>query len=229
MKIFTCGMLKTYLECPFKYNLIYNENIKIPSENNFSEIGNEIHSLINYFYKGFDIKKMTDLVYSGKRFDLKELWNNFSEIKPKKLLKSEYSFNAKIGDNCMLTGRIDGFYKIGKSYVIVDWKTGSDKLDVDNDMQTMIYLYSVYNLLKNSNRIENYEDLSIEYYFLKTKKIRKVSLTKTLFNKTKKDIISLTNKIITETEYLKASSPACKNCEYKNFCTQTYEQLLNML
>jgi len=225
VKIFTCGMLKTYIECPSKYNLIYNEKLQIPSENNFSKIGNEIHALINYFYKGFDIKKMTDIVYGDKSLHLTDLWDNFLEIKPDNLIKSEYSFNIKISDNSILTGRIDGLYKTGKSYTIVDWKTGSDKLDVNNDMQTMVYLYSLFVFLKNSEEIENFDNLSIEYYFLKTKKVKKVRLTETLFNKTEKDIISLTNKILAERKFLKASSVNCTRCEFRNFCQQAYEQV----
>ena len=221
MKIFTAGMLKTYLECPAKYNLIYNENLQLPSENNFSQTGNEIHSLINYFYKGFDISKMTEMVYNNKTPVLKELWDDFLEIKPEKLLKSEYSFNVKISDNIMLTGRIDGIYKTGKSYIITDWKTGSDNLDTDNDMQTTVYLYSVYKLLKSSPETNNFTDLSIEYYFLKTKKIKKVKLIS--LDKTEKIIISLTNKILAEKQYLKTFSANCSKCEFKNLCSQAYK------
>jgi len=223
MKVFTCGMLKAYIECPSKYNLIYNEKIQIPTDDCYFKIGNEIHSLINYFYKGFDISKMTDLVYSDKYLYLKDLWDNFLNIRPDKLIKSEYSFNAKIGDNYLLTGRIDGLYKTGKSFVITDWKTGTDKLDINNDMQTMVYLYSLYILLKTSKKITKYDDLSIEYYFLKTKTIKKVTLNKDLFQKTEKTIISLLNKILSEKKYLKAFSADCKNCNYKNFCNQAYE------
>ena len=222
MKIFTSGMLKTYLECPAKYNLIYNENIQIPADNSNSEIGNEIHALINYFYKGFDIKKMTDFVYNGNRMILKDLWENFLEIKPEKLLKSEYSFNIKIDDNSILTGRIDGLYKKGKSLIITDWKTGSDKIDTDTNMQTSVYLYSMYVLLKNINEINNFEDLSIEYYFLKTKKIKTVVLTKEFFEKIKKDIDSLIKEINEEKQYLRTIGPHCKNCIYKVFCDKAY-------
>jgi len=220
MKIFTSGMLKTYIECPAKYNLIYNENLQIPTENTFLQTGNEIHSLINYYYKGFDISKMTDIVYNGKSALLKDLWNIFLEMKPPKLLKSEYTFNTKLGVNIILTGRIDGIYRDGKSYVITDWKTGSDNLDIERDMQTVVYLYSLYKLLKLSKKIDKFEDLSIEYYFLKTKKIKKAKYTD--FKEIEKNIISLTNKINAESQFLKASSVNCQKCEFKNFCSQAF-------
>ena len=222
MNIFTSGMLKTYLECPSKYNLIYKENIQIPSDNSDSKVGNEIHSLINYFYKGYNIKKMTDFVYNGNNLILKDLWNNFLEIKPKELLKSEYSFNIKINDNSILTGRIDGLYKKGESFIITDWKTGSDKIDTDTNMQTSVYLFSMYLLLKNSGEINDFEDLGIEYYFLKTKKIKKVILTKEFYEKTKKNITSLIKEIKGEKQYLRRIGSSCKNCIYKNFCDKAY-------
>ena len=66
----TSGMLKTYLECPQKYNLIYNEQVEIPSDTEFSEVGKKIHALINYKFQGFDIRKQLHLLDLEKNRNL---------------------------------------------------------------------------------------------------------------------------------------------------------------
>ena len=48
MKTYSAGMLKTFIECPQKFSLIFNEHLEIPNDNTFAEIGKQIHSLINY-------------------------------------------------------------------------------------------------------------------------------------------------------------------------------------
>lgn len=223
MNIYTSGMLKTYTECPAKYNLMYNEHIQIPYDNTNSEIGNKIHALINYYYKGFDISRMTNFKDDENASLLKELWNNFLEIKPKNILKSEYVFNAKLMENTILTGRVDGIFKNGKNIIIADWKTGSENLDIENNAQTEVYLYSIYVLLKEVRVIDKFENLSIIYYFLKNKTQKQIILSAEFFEKTKKNIISLTKRINADNEYLKGNMVNCESCLYKNVCSCSYE------
>ena len=218
MNIYTSGMLKAYIECPAKYNFIYNEQVQIPSDNRYAETGNQIHALINYYYKGYDINSMTEFVDSGKIPILKELWNNFWEIKPENVLESEYVFNIKLSVNTLLTGRVDAIFKNGENITIADWKTGSENINYEKDTQTMVYLYSIYVLLKEFGKIKNFEDLSIIYYFLKTKNKKQIKLTQQYFKQTEKDIILLTNTITDDKQYKKNDTADCKNCRYKNIC-----------
>ena len=220
MNIYTSGMLETYKECPAKYNLIYNENVQIPSDNSYSEIGNQIHALINYYYKGFDIKKMTDFVDRDKDSPLKILWDNFQKIKPNNVLESEYVFNVKITDNTLLTGRIDGIFKDGENIVIADWKTGSENTNYEENAQTMVYLFSVYNLLAETKKINKFENLSMIYYFLKTKNKKQIKLSREYFEKIKNDIIFLTKKINGDNTYNKGDNANCDCCCYKNICSR---------
>ena len=218
MNIYTSGMLKAYTECPAKYNLIYNDQVQIPSDNSYAEIGNQIHALINYYYKGHDINNMTGFVDSGKVPVLKELWDNFLEIKPENVIESEYVFNIKLSVNTMLTGRVDGIFKSGKNIIIADWKTGSENINYEKDFQTRVYLYSVYVLLKEYGKIQNFEDLSIVYYFLKTKNKKQVKLSRQYFMQTEQDIILLTNIITADNQYKKSDTADCRNCRYQNLC-----------
>lgn len=138
MIVITAGMLKTIKECPQKFNLIYNEQVEIPSDAELSTVGEEIHALINYKFKGFDIKKQTDALNHPENMLLLELWQNFSALNINNVEKSEFTFNIPFCDKVVLTGRVDALRKNGKSFEILDWKTGSsNNITPETDMQTI--------------------------------------------------------------------------------------------
>ena len=121
----TSGMLKTYLECPQKYNLIYNEQVEIPSDTEFSEVGKKIHALINYKFQGFDIRKQLHLLDLEKNRNLYSLWQNFLSFNIDTVEKSEFTFTVPFSAKIKLTGRVDAIRKVNNGFEILDWKTGN--------------------------------------------------------------------------------------------------------
>lgn len=219
MNTFTAGMIKTFLECPQKYNLIYNEHIDLPSGNSSSEIGKKIHTLINYKLKGCNIEKILEILNKPENISLKILWDNFLEVETGEITDCEYTFNVSVNEKIRLTGRVDAIRKNGNKYEILDWKTGSSKnTDVNNDLQTIIYLYSIYKYLSFYNKINNFDDLSMTYYFLKEKTSKSVFFTEELFEYYKMFIINNVEDILKTSFFDIKSSKQCLNCKYSVIC-----------
>lgn len=130
-------------------------------------LGQKFHSLIYYYIKGFDIKKLLlDLEDSELEF-WKKLEKKLEAIK-NDFIKTEYSFLIKdILNNkpYYLTGRFDAIYKKNDEIIIYDWKTLNIPYDASYNLQTTVYLYCANKIFKSENIKIRY--LSIEKLFEK--------------------------------------------------------------
>ena len=108
-------------------------------------LGQELHKLIYYHIKGFDIKKIENNLDENK----KAVWTNLknSKLLDKNFIYVEEGFLIKF-DNYFLDGRFDAIYKENEEYTIVDWKTKNLPKNPDSDIQTLVYLYCASKLLK---------------------------------------------------------------------------------
>ena len=57
-KTFTINMLKTFKECPQKYEFLYLKKIQLPESAKNTTSGNNIHNLIDFYLKGQEIRKL---------------------------------------------------------------------------------------------------------------------------------------------------------------------------
>lgn len=223
MIIVTAGMLKSFSECPQKYNLIYNEQLEIPSNAEFTDIGKDIHALINYKFKGFDIKKLLQSLNTAQNKSFYGLWQNFLSFKIETVLKSEFTFTVPLSDKVKLTGRVDAIRKCGDNYEILDWKTGNSKnIDPENDMQTIIYLYSVCKLLNCQGLVVDCVNLSLTYFFLKEKKSVTVPFSLDKYKKYEKLLFDETDKIL-KSDLKRSKTSSCEKCSFKIVCKQAYK------
>jgi len=79
-------------------------------------------------------------------------------IKPDNFIKTEYPFLIKDELNSKpyyLTGRYDAVYK-DEGYIIYDWKTLNIPKNIQDDLQTIVYLYS-------ASKIFNTQFVKIRY------------------------------------------------------------------
>lgn len=220
----TSGMIKAFIECPQKYNLIYNNHIEIPSKNIESEIGKKIHALINYKYKNFAIDKITKNLIKPTNIEIKKLWDNFLTLNINKVEESEYTFDIQLETEIRLTGRIDALKKENEKYEILDWKTGkSENLSPENDFQTIVYLYSIYELLKTYKNFTKHENLSITYYFLKENTSKTVTFSKEKYEQYKKELQKICQEIKNSRGKYKKNQKKCSKCIYNIICQATYE------
>ncbi|MGN0004913.1 MAG: PD-(D/E)XK nuclease family protein [Candidatus Gastranaerophilaceae bacterium] len=225
MKILTVGMIKSFIDCPQKYNFMYSEHLDFPTDDKQAEIGKKLHALINYYYKGFDISKITD-VDLLKKDNIFILWQNFLEMVPENVVATEFTFNTKLSDNYRLTGRVDALQQNGDKWVILDWKTGkSVAVSAEIDPQTMVYMYCFYKILFAEKKIESYEDISMKYIFLAEKKIKTVNFSKEKYFKFEEFLLNYSEKIYNFDKNPQRPIKPCKdcdNCKYFVFCKGTF-------
>lgn len=140
----------------FKNKYIYNLSFYKKDER--ALLGQNFHSLICAYLKGFDINKMLSV------FDEKELkiWKNLENIlkdKKENFTETEYSFLIKdiLGiEPYYLTGRFDAIYKDEKGIVIYDWKTLLIPKNPSEELQSIVYLYC-------ANKIFNTDKITMRY------------------------------------------------------------------
>ncbi len=214
---FSANMLKTFDDCPIKYDFLYNKKIYLPQKNNNAKIGENVHTLINYYLKKMDTSKFEQNLSKEEEI----LWKNFknNEILQYDLLKSEYTFNVKLCEY-WLTGRVDAMFNDSENYYIVDWKTGNEKHSL-TDYQTCVYFYSIYEILKTKKLVTNEAQLHFKYIYLKHNSNTTFSYNSTTKNDQQQTLNSLINSLITydfkNKQLLKLHSK-CYTCNYFSIC-----------
>ncbi|MGN0017695.1 MAG: PD-(D/E)XK nuclease family protein [Candidatus Gastranaerophilaceae bacterium] len=207
--IISPAMLKTFEECPKKYEFLYLNKISLPKNKYLFEKGKNIHSIANYFIKGFDIKKLENVLTSQEI----PLWNYLKSTAYFKydLLQSEYSLSIKL-DDYWIGGRLDALVKNNEDYYVLDYKTGAIPKNPEYDYQTMIYLLCVDKLIKN------YDSLTFVYLDLKNKTESSVKLNEILKKAYKEKILSVLQKI----SYIESNNKILRNnkckCDYYCIC-----------
>lgn len=209
---FTINMLKTFDECPKKYEYAYVKKIRIPENSKKTLTGNKLHSLINFHLKKQDIAKLLPLLDEKERL----LWENFEKLTLPQYIDSEYSFHVKFSD-FWLTGRIDAIFKTERAILIADWKTSDYILNEKEQFQTMFYLYSIYNIYKSKGLINEYRQVSMTYYILSDSLEIKVELSEGLYNEFCEKMNHIIEKINIAL-FEESPGESCRYCNYRTLC-----------
>ncbi len=212
MQIFSPNMLKTFEECPKKYEFRYIQKLSVPQSAKIFEKGKKIHALAHYYLKGDDIEKFIPTLSSEEYEIWQRLFNN--EYFQKTYVNSEYSLSAKVGDY-WIGGRLDAFMRSDKNYFILDYKTGSVPQNPSEDFQTMIYLICADEILKKG--WGNDFTLSFVYIDLKNNKNHLINYDNPKRLDYKSKITEECKKITTTRNFSKNQS-RCNFCEYSKFC-----------
>ena len=206
------NMLKTFQECPRKFDFRYLQDIQMPVNDEIYEFGKNIHALASYYLKGENIDKMEKSL-SPKEL---EVWN---ELKSSKyfgydVINTEYNLAVKIGKH-FFGGRLDALVKNGNKYYILDYKTGSAPKNAKYDFQTMIYTLCVKEFFKT-------DDVTFVYLDLKHKQEVILPFSSELADEFTKRLSDISNKIDTyETATKKKECIESDNiypCEYSIIC-----------
>ena len=205
-KIFSPNMLKTFKQCPQKYNLRFVEQIYIPQKETVFEKGKKIHALANYYLKREYTDKFEKVLTPAELKLWQSLKNN--EYFNKEYVNSEYYVSFKI-DKYWLGGRIDAIVKDDSAYYILDYKTGEIPQFPEKDYQTMIYSLALTKLLKDATQIK------FIYIDLKNNKNYIIEFTDEILTKYEKELTEICKTISLSKEYPKNCS---KYCEYINLC-----------
>lgn len=205
MEIFSPNMLKTFEECPKKYEFRYIQNISAPQKTTPFEKGKKIHALANYYLKNEDITRLEQTLTQEERKLWEDLKNN--EYFKKTYVQSEYNLSFKL-DKYWVGGRIDAIVKDENQYYILDYKTGSTPNNPEYDFQTMVYLLAATKFYKTK--------CSFVYINLKQNTNYKIDLNEDLEKAYEKKILETCNSINNTTSFKKSQN--CKFCEFSTFC-----------
>ncbi len=206
MSDFSPYMLKTFKECPKKFEYKYIKKIIMPQKASNFERGKKIHALANYYLQGIDITKLETSLLPEEAAIWQKLKNN--EFFNKQYVKSEYTLSAKI-KNYWIGGRLDALMQDENCYYILDYKTGAIPPNPEFDFQTMIYLYC-------ASKILNTTCLKFVYIDLKNNENKIIEFSKdrmTEYEKTLSDMLDKMN-----TTDFPQNSDACRFCEYNKLC-----------
>ena len=206
MSDFSPYMLKTFKECPKKFEYKYIKKIIMPQKASNFERGKKIHALANYYLQGIDITKLETSLLPEEAAIWQKLKNN--EFFNKQYVKSEYTLSAKI-KNYWIGGRLDALMQDENCYYILDYKTEAIPPNPEFGFQTMIYLYC-------ASKILNTTCIKFVYIDLKNNENKIIEFSKdrmTEYEKTLSDMLDKMN-----TTDFPQNSDACRFCEYNKLC-----------
>lgn len=210
MNNFSPNMLKTFENCPKKFNFKYNKKISIPQNPDFFEKGKKIHALASYYLQGSDITKLEKVLSPEEKILWERLKTN--EFFCKKCLNTEYSITSKICDY-WISGRLDALMKEDENYFILDYKTGHIPENPEDDFQTMVYLLCADKI------IINYKSLKFVYIDLKNNQNHIIEFSDILKEKFENAIKIQCETIVNIKDFEnKENQLHCKFCEYKKIC-----------
>ena len=212
MQVFSPNMLKTYEECPKKYEFRYIQKLNVPQPFNIFEKGKKIHALAHYYLRGDDIEKFIPTLTNEEQIIWNRLLNN--EYFQKQYVNSEYNLTVRL-DEFWLGGRLDAFMKTNNEYFILDYKTGAIPKNPKEDFQTMIYLVCADEILKKG--WGNNFNLSFVYIDLKNDKNHVIDFDESTKLHYQDVLVSTCNKIVT-TKTFDKNLNGCNFCEYNKFC-----------
>ena len=157
---YSASSLKLLLKDKEEYEKRYKLSLFFRHTNEYEKTGNMFHKLIYYYLNGFDIEKIINNL-NGKD---KEIWQKFIEsgILKENYIAVEQSFSIKEKEvnEFFLNGRFDAILKEGDTYIIYDWKSENIPKDPENDIQTIVYMYS-------ASKLFNTENIKIRYVSIK--------------------------------------------------------------
>ena len=202
---FSPNMLKTFEQCPRKFDYKYLQGISMPVNDDIFEFGKNIHALASYYLRNEFIDKLEKSL-NPKEYDVWMYLKN-SIYFSYEVVNTEYNLSVKVGD-FYFGGRLDALVKDNDRYYILDYKTGSAPEGAKYDYQTMIYILAVKEFFKTDNikfvyiDLKNREEVSVEFNSESDKEYRE-------------KLISISNKI---NAFETAPKKENCNCEYEKIC-----------
>lgn len=199
------NMLKTFNECPRKFDFKYLQDIQMPVNDNIFEFGKNIHAIASYYLRKENIDKIEKSLSPKEA----EVWNYLKSCAyfSYEVIGTEYSLSVRTGKH-FFGGRIDALVKNGNKYYILDYKTGSAPKNAKYDFQTIIYILSVKEFFKTN-------DITFVYLDLNHKTETVIHYTQDLDDKYTNILIDIAKKIDNYEKFPKKQD--CK-CEYSPIC-----------
>ena len=225
--------LEHYMECPHKYNLIYNYDFVSP-QNIYMRVGTIVHSILNKLnllaIAGEDvddwaepiikesIESNSDLVgnpvFENIIGDLEEYW---PEAEDWTILETEFPFTIK-RFNYNLKGQIDLMKESPYGITLVDFKTtSSEDMDMDN---TRYYdqLHFYHLAMKDNSKYSDIEDIDLELFSVKDFEQVEVPFSQERVNQLEGNLHRVYTKISQKDYYPTEDESSCNSCLLRSLC-----------
>jgi len=233
---YSFSKISCFQHCQKQFELKYINKIYIPSENIALEKGSYIHSVIenhiidkaipNFDFKLSKEKDINDFNDIIVKFLKSDLYKDYKSLNNKMVERGfSISLNGKeieVGEykkDSIIRGYIDfmAYDEMGKSLLIVDWKSGKYKEDI-NELQIKIYaLWGFYTF--------DVDYITTEFCFVEHNKTVNQQFKRKDIPKLKKDIFEQVLLIEKAKEFKKNPTPLCQWCDYKKqgYCDGNYD------
>ncbi len=222
---FSVNQLKTWSRCKKKYFLDYVNKLHWPTDSKNFQLGQDVHKLLDYHSRQLDC---TGIVASARQ-DVKSAWKLLMDdpIVHLPVLGNEWGFEVPMRDNHWLIGRVDRISKDGDNILVIDWKTGTAvPKNPEDDWQTRVYLYSVYEAqkdlkLKDFGLQAKLSPEAFRFVYVEVKdQIRSIPVLYTAerHEETRLLLDKTIGQIMNEIEYPLPETCPDKYCPYLNIC-----------
>ena len=218
--IYQSNHFEVWQRCQQQYWFKYIKKLSFFDSKEKYNLGRNIHSLIFYKIKGFDISKIE------QSLDEKTLyhWNYIKKhpIFENPNILAEWGFNVPLEKKYWLIGRIDAIFhdKNRNKYIIADWKTAQQlPKSPDTNFQALMYMYCFYKARYDLNLEFLPED--IEFQFISTNEkegSETINSSSQLLNNAEILFIKTIEEINTLTNFEKNKGQECINCPYQSIC-----------
>ena len=225
--------IESYLECPFRYSLVYDiifktSQVKVQSDgifvhNAFEVINNANRIRGNYIgdEKAKRIIKGLFVNYNFRKDDENKLEKFTSDILyyyknfDFEVLDAEYKFNIK-NESYTLNGVIDLIYKKDGKIGILDYKNTEYVFKNYDKYKRQLYIY----LMALQEKNQKYENLEIDellVYAVRSRDLVSVPIDVKEFENIKDELNYVSSGVLNK-KYDKKVSENCRNCPYKQIC-----------
>lgn len=179
MDTFSANSLKILDKDPEMFRLKYAEGLFLNPDNSNAKAGQNLHSFLCFYLKGFDMGKI-EASFSKKDREFLDKIKEFDAVKTLKdakhkdieqpfLIKCDNFKTASAVQNkpetlreFYLTGRFDAVLRLGDRVEIYDWKMVNIPKSPETDIQTIVYLYAASKLYRDCAA----ESISLTYVSL---------------------------------------------------------------
>lgn len=159
LKTFSANSLKILDKDPVEFRLKYEEGLFLTQDPPSAKAGQNLHSFLCYYLKGFNLEKIENALAADDKDFLEKIktYSAISYLKAAQEKHIEQPFLIKCtppapGTGFYLTGRFDAVLNPqGQTVKIYDWKTQNLPKNPECDIQTIVYLYSASKLYKTEN------------------------------------------------------------------------------
>ena len=225
--------IESYLECPFRYSLVYDiifktSQVKVQSDgifvhNAFEVINNanrikgsymgdeKAKRIIEGLFVNYNFRKDDENKLEKFTSDILYYYNSFDF----EVLDAEYKFNIK-NDCYTLNGVIDLIYKKDGKIGILDYKNTEYVFKNYDKYKRQLYIY----LMALQEKNQKYENLEIDellVYAVRSRDLVSVPIDLEEFENIKNELNYVSSGVLNK-KYDKKVSENCRNCPYKQIC-----------